>query len=408
MGNGYTRQKLASCDAISGISSRDSDTGRSYRLGKKDIAEKLYTENNRVFADIVNYMVYDGAEIVHPADLMELGSEELMLKGEDKQQRYRDVMKKAVIRQDKDAIYMLVSLENQSEVHYAMPVRNMLNDAMRYMRQVEQIRRERFQQGRQGNQMQEYTPIEGQIHAEFLSGMTEQDKLLPIITIVILFQDQTWNGPKSIHEMLNTTDPAVLKYVQDYKIHVIAPADMTEDELRKFQSSMREVLNFIKYSKDKRRLAQIMQADAERFKHMEREAVQLLNLVTGAEMEMDEEEEVVNMCKAIQDMRKEERELGQQESKRQIMQSMLAHGYTLDEVMEVIQCEEDSEEAGKGCKAIQDMREEERELGWQEGKQENKRQTIRNMLSRGYAFVDIMSIAECSEEEIVEVQKNMR
>ena len=408
MGNGYTRQKLASCDAISGISSRDFDTGRSYRLGKKDIAEKLYTENNRVFADIVNYMVYDGAEIVHPADLMELGSEELMLKGEDKQQRYRDVMKKAVIRQDKDAIYMLVSLENQSEVHYAMPVRNMLNDAMRYMRQVEQIRRERFQQGRQGNQMQEHTPIEGQIHAEFLSGMTEQDKLLPIITIVILFQDQTWNGPKSIHEMLNTTDPAVLKYVQDYKIHVIAPADMTEDELRKFQSSMREVLNFIKYSKDKRKLAQIMQADAERFKHMEREAVQLLNLVTGAEMEMDEDEEVVNMCKAIQDMRKEERELGQQESKRQIMQSMLAHGYTLDEVMEVVQCEEDSEEAEKGCKAIQDMREEERELGWQEGKQENKRQTIRNMLSRGYAFVDIMSIAECSEEEIAEVQKNMR
>ena len=313
-------------------------------MGKKDIAEKLYTENNQVFADIVNYMVYDGVEMVHPADLMELGSEELILKGGDKQQRYRDVMKKVVIRQDKDAIYMLVSLENQSEVHYAMPVRNMLNDSMRYMRQVEQIRRERFQQGRKKAGPQEHIAMDGQTHAEFLSGM-------PIITIVILFQDQTWNGPKSIHEMLNTTDPAVLKYVQDYKIHVIAPADMTEDELRKFQSSMREVLNFIKYSKDKRKLAQIMQADAERFKHMEREAVQLLNLVTGAEMEMDEEKEVVNMCKAIQD-----------------------------------------------------MREEERELGWQE----NKRQTIRNMLSRGYAFVDIMSIAECSEEEIAEVQKNMR
>ena len=354
MGNGYTRQKLASCGAISGISSRDSDTGRSYRLGKKDIAEKLYTENNRIFADIVNYMVYDGAEIVHPADLMELGNEELMLKGEDKQQRYRDVMKKAVIRQDKDAIYMLVSLENQSEVHYAMPVRNMLNDAMRYMRQVEQIRRERFQQGRQGNQMQECTPIEGQIHAEFLSGMTEQDKLLPIITIVILFQDQTWNGPKSIHEMLNTTDPAVLKYVQDYKIHVIAPADMTEDELRKFQSSMREVLNFIKYSKDKRKLAQIMQADAERFKHMEREAVQLLNLVTGAEMEMDEDEEVVNMCKAIQDMRKEERELGQQE-----------------------------------------------------GEQKGRQQVIRNMLLHNYSIADIMTLVECKEDEVIEVQKSM-
>ena len=411
MGNGYTRQKLASCDAISGISSRDSDTGRSYRLGKKDIAEKLYTENNRVFADIVNYMVYDGAEVVHPADLMELGSEELMLKGEDKQQRYRDVMKKAVIRQDKDAIYMLVSLENQSEVHYAMPVRNMLNDAMRYMRQVEQIRRERFQQGRQGNQMQEHTPIEGQIHAEFLSGMTEQDKLLPIITIVILFQDQTWNGPKSIHEMLNTTDPAVLKYVQDYKIHVIAPADMTEDELRKFQSSMREVLNFIKYSKDKRKLAQIMQADAERFKHMEREAVQLLNLVTGAEMEMDEEEEVVNMCKAIQDMRKEERELGQQEGRTQMIQSMLAHGYTLDEVMEVVGSDEDNVEEGKEtgtmCKALDDMRKEERELGQQEGEQKGRQQVIRNMLLHNYAIADIMTLVECKEDEVIEVQKSM-
>ena len=354
MGNGYTRQKLASCDAISGISSRDSDTGRSYRLGKKDIAEKLYTENNRVFADIVNYMVYDGAEIVHPADLMELGSEELMLKGEDKQQRYRDVMKKAVIRQDKDAIYMLVSLENQSEVHYAMPVRNMLNDSMRYMRQVEQIRRERFQQGRKKDGPQEHIAMDGQTHAEFLSGMTEQDKLLPIITIVILFQDQTWNGPKSIHEMLNTTDPAVLKYVQDYKIHVIAPADMTEDELRKFQSSMREVMNFIKYSKDKRKLAQIMQADAERFKHMEREAVQLLNLVTGAEMEMDEEEEVVNMCKAIQDMRKEERELGQQE-----------------------------------------------------GEQKGRQQVIRNMLLHNYSIADIMTLVECKEDEVIEVQKSM-
>ena len=171
--------------------------------------------------------------------------------------------------------------------------------------------------------------------------MTEQDKLLPIITIVILFQDQTWNGPKSIHEMLNTTDPAVLKYVQDYKIHVIAPADMTEDELRKFQSSMREVLNFIKYSKDKRKLAQIMQADAERFKHMEREAVQLLNLVTGAEMEMDEDEEVVNMCKAIQDMRKEERELGQQEGKQQVIRNMLLHNYAIADIMTLVECKED-------------------------------------------------------------------
>ena len=133
----------------------------------------------------------------------------------------------------------------------------------------------------------------------------------------------------------------------------------------------------------------------------------MLNLVTGAEMEMDEEEEVVNMCKAIQDMRKEERELGQQEGRTQMIQSMLAHGYTLDEVMEVVRSDEDNVEEGKEtgtvCKALEDMRKEERELGQQEGRQ----QVIRNMLLHNYAIADIMTLVECKEDEVIEVQKSM-
>ena len=129
-------------------------------MGKKDVAEKLYTENNRIFADIVNYILYDGAEIVGPEHLKEVSGEELFLEEETDidlfvesvtsadsmdrqvgngrntgknikrrrqkdyivQQRYRDVSKQITIRQGQDAVYMLVSLENQSEVHYAMPV----------------------------------------------------------------------------------------------------------------------------------------------------------------------------------------------------------------------------------------------------------------------------------------------
>ncbi len=178
-------------------------------MGKKDIAEKLYTENNRIFADIVNYILYDGAEIVRPEHLKEVSGEELFLEEEadidlfvesvssavstDRkaergrstgknerrhrqkdyvvQQRYRDVSKQITIRQGQDAVYMLVSLENQSEVHYAMPVRNMLNDSMRYMRQVNQIRS--YRKGKR-------SPDSG----DFLSGIDSGDKLLPVITIV--------------------------------------------------------------------------------------------------------------------------------------------------------------------------------------------------------------------------------
>ena len=98
----------------------------------------------------------------------------------------------------------------------------------------------------------------------------------------------------------------------------------------------------------------------------------------------------------------------EQKGKQQIIQSMLAHGYTLDEVMEVVGSDEDNVEEGKEtgtvCKALEDMRKEERELGQQEGKQ----QIIRNMLSHNYAIADIMTLVECKEDEIIEVQKSMK
>lgn len=348
-------------------------------MGKKDVAEKLYTENNRIFADIVNYILYDGAEIVGPEHLKEVSGEELFLEEETDidlfvesvtsadsmdlqvgngrntgknikrrrqkdyivQQRYRDVSKQITIRQGQDAVYMLISLENQSEVHYAMPVRNMLNDSMRYMKQVNQIRS--YRKGRQSPDRR-----------DFLSGIDSRDKLLPVITIVILFQNRPWDGPRSLHEMLDIKDPAVLKYVQDYKIHVIAPAELSTEELKQFHSSMREVLNFIKYSEDEEKLRQILQEDADRFNRMEQEAVQLLNLVTGAEIEINTEQEVVDMCKALADMISRERKLGydsgieegreegQREKSIQIIKRMLAHGYTHADIMEIIGC--DSEE----------------------------------------------------------------
>ncbi len=91
---------------------------------------------------------------------------------------------------------------------------------------------------------------------------------------------------------------------------------------------------------------------------MEQEAVQLLNLVTGAEIEINTEQEVVDMCKALADMisrerklgydsgieegREEGREEGQREKSIQIIKRMLAHGYTHADIMEIIGC--DSEE----------------------------------------------------------------
>ena len=38
-----------------------------------------------------------------------------------------------------DAVYVILGIENQSHVHYAMPVKNMLYDAMEYANQVKKV-----------------------------------------------------------------------------------------------------------------------------------------------------------------------------------------------------------------------------------------------------------------------------
>ena len=45
--------------------------------------------------------------------------------------------------------------------------------------------------------------------------------------------------------------------VPDYRINLIAPGEMSEEELEHFTSNFREVMQFIKYSKDTEKLSQL-------------------------------------------------------------------------------------------------------------------------------------------------------
>lgn len=51
-------------------------------------------------------------------------------------QKYRDILKSAVVMQEDEAAYILLGIENQTDIHYAMPVRNMIYDALQYGKQV--------------------------------------------------------------------------------------------------------------------------------------------------------------------------------------------------------------------------------------------------------------------------------
>ncbi|MCI9228032.1 MAG: hypothetical protein HFG86_08390 [Dorea sp.] len=78
-----------------------------------------------------------------------------------------------------------------------------------------------------------------------------------------------------------------------------------------FESSLREVLLFIKYSKDKKNLAKMLKQNEERFQDMERRAADVIEVITHAGLKFKEVEGRVNECQAIQEMRKEERIKGE-------------------------------------------------------------------------------------------------
>lgn len=79
-----------------------------------------------------------------------------------------------------------------------------------------------------------------------------------------------------------------------------------------FESSLREVLLFIKYSKDKKNLDKMMKKNVERFQDMERRAADVIEVITHAGLKFKEGEEKVNMCQAIREMREEERMKGEE------------------------------------------------------------------------------------------------
>lgn len=272
-------------------------------MSKKDTVTKAFMRENSVFADAFNYLFFHGEKVIQPERLRELDTMELVqlvVKGKKSSneaiQKYRDVLKTAVIMEDENADYLLLGIENQTDVHYAMPVRNMIYDALQYGNQVSAIATENAKKKNAATR------------AEFLSGFHKADKLRPVITLVVHFGAEPWDGATSLHEMMDFPLEEMRTFIQDYKIHLIDPAAIEPEELEKFSTSLREVLGCIKYSKDKEKLSSFIRNNTRMT--LERNAARVIQAITNVTIDLSEETEEVDMCKAIDDMMQDSRKEG--------------------------------------------------------------------------------------------------
>ena len=227
--------------------------------------------------------------------------------GSHSAQKHRDLLKFAAMMQDSYANYVILGVENQMEVHYAMPVRNMVYDALQYDKQVAMIaadnrRNKRFSSGTMQN------------NGEFLSGFLRTDKILPVITLTLYFGTEPWDGPLSLREMYSINDSKLLDFVPDYRVQLIQPMTLSEDDFEKFHTSLREVLQTIKYSVDAQKLTEYITQN-ERMHRLDLSAANVINTVAGIGLEIRQDRGKVDMCKAIEDLKAESREEGRAEGR---------------------------------------------------------------------------------------------
>ena len=144
--------------------------------------------------------------------------------------------------------------------------------------------------------------------AEFLSGFYKTDKLLPVITLTLYFGADEWTAPKDLHGMISA-DEDILRFVDNYRLRLIAPAEISDEDFTKFHSELSLALKYVKYSKDKEKLIEIVSTDTA-FKNVSRETADMVNIVTNSNLRYDSGKERVDMCEAIEGIRNDAKEEG--------------------------------------------------------------------------------------------------
>ena len=263
-------------------------------MGTKDSKAKEYLSDNTRFSEICNYVLFDGEKVIKPEDLKECDTTEVLsVFGIDKKQivkqKWRELLKSVSVKHTGQMYVILIGAEAQTDIHYAMPVKTMIYDALNYGEQVNEAKKRH-------RKNKDYRSSD-----EFLSGFTLDDKLTPVVTITLYLGTAQWDGPRSLVEMMPQMDERILTFINDYRINLLNPLEITD--FSKFETGLRQLFELLKNASDEEKLNDLITND-ETFTRVDVETVAAINLFVGTDIKYDEKEEVVNMCKAWDDHKK--------------------------------------------------------------------------------------------------------
>ncbi len=264
-------------------------------MGKKDVALHRYFQDEERFADLLNGYIFAGRQVIQGSDVLEKDTRISGMFGRIRSgipiQKYRDLIRRIVL----NTSFVLVGLEHQDQIHYGMPVRVMVQDAVNYEEQFRRIQKRNRRR----------TDLRA---AEWMGRFSRTDRLEPVITIVLYYGRERWDGPRDLLHMMELEEvpKELAQLVNGYPLHILEVRTFAQTE--RFQTDLRDVFRFIQCAEDKQAMKLLSEQETEGFRAMEEDTFDVITALTGTrELEAvkeacTEEGGQINMCRAIREL----------------------------------------------------------------------------------------------------------
>lgn len=303
-------------------------------MGKADIAVKNWLNDNERFADLFNGTVFDGQQIILPDELENLDRETDILITDKKNrrrglQRHRDLAKRWRGQVD----LAILACENQNHIHYAMPVRGMLNDSLTYTDQIREIWRQHEKELNTQRNVENPLPKWKFTHEEYLSRFQKDDKIFPVLNLVLYYGLKRWDGPENLYDMFqlngNLKDLNFLhNFIPNYHINLLDAGSFSAPE--RFHSDLQQIFGVLKYREDKNAMQEYMLQNRQYFENVDVETYQAMREFMHSESVMKNmenktgKETKINMCKALEDIYEDGQKL--------LVRNMLRNGMSAEDI----------------------------------------------------------------------------
>ena len=277
---------------------------------KPDTILKNFWRDNHHFADLFNAALFDGEQVLNPADLSEADTDVssfLKFNGHaETVQKVLDVVKKTAYGID----FVIWGLENQAKIHYAMPLRHMIGDGFSYLKEYQEI-------AAKNRKDKNFASSD-----EFLSNMKKTDRLHPMISFCVYYGENPWDGPLCLMDMLEVPEK-IKPLVADYKMNLLELR--TSGSLQFHNQDVNTVFDISRsiYERDYNKINTV---------YKDRLIASELGVVIGAitqsqelidhALELEQKGGQVNMCSALEELKME----GKQEGKKEGLQEGMIAG----------------------------------------------------------------------------------